>query len=857
MPNRGKLRPEALDLIGWDDGPPEKKNAAPVGSRDGGKQDAIGHGKNSSGRREDIQARIDALIGDSDPSDSPLDVVVKMTEFPDVHGYEANPLSVSMRDFHDEIEHWKASEKARLPLIVGGEFGDERSSKGSLRHAANRENVTAIVVDYDAEVIAFTEAKRRVEEADVACFLYTSPSHSPEAPRWRAVFPLSTPMATSELGRLTDRANGLFDGTLAGESWSPVQPFYAGQVTGRPPMRKALVDGDFLDARPDLPRVPSKHGSTTRHRDKAEDPTAKRGEVGAWCRTHTVVGVIEDHLSDVYVKAGRGRYRYAKGSSKVGGVAVYDEGRFAYSNHDSDPARGLNNAFDLMMKHRFGHLDEGLAPDIAMSDRPSYRAMCEHARRDPAVAEELAREESDLIDEFDVESTEAITTGGGSAVPYSEDAIALAFAREFEGRLLFDVTAGVWNRFDEKAGLWRPERGGLAHHWARITCRRIAARDPRKTGLGSAKTAEAVERLARRDPVFAVDGDVWNRDQMLIGTPMGVVDLRTGELRPGRPEDRINRSTAVAPIPLDELDADEHCPVWMRYLRDATGGDRDVMGFLRRFAGYCLTGSVREHALLFLHGPGGSGKSKFVETLQGFMGEWAETMSIATLSATKYDRHPEEIARLRGVRMAWSSETERGSGWAESKLKLLTGGDRLVARFMRQDSFEFDPTHKLIVIGNHAPSLESIGSDMRRRFNIVAFDHVPAKPDVHLPEKLQREWPGILSWAIRGCLDWQRRGLERPEAVTKATDDYFRSQDHFARWIEQDADLDRTAKEKTADLWESWNGFCRANGIEAGTRDRSFVDDLKRPEFRLKRADIGRSKDRGWAGIRLKDPYGF
>ena len=401
FPNREKLRRDARDLIGWDDGPPEKENAAPAGNRDGGKQDAIGDNEVSSKKRAARQARIEEILGFSLPSDSPLDVVVKMTEFRDVYGYEAEPLALSMRDLDDEIEHWTAREKAGLPLIVGGEFGDERSSKGSLRHAANRENVTAIVVDYDDERIPFVEAKRRVKEAGVACFLYTSPSHSPEAPRWRAVFPVSEPLPTWELARLTDRANGLFEGALAGESWSPVQPFYAGQVRGRPPMKRALVDGRFLDLADDLPGVPSKHGSTTRHRDKAEDPREKRGVVGAWCRVYDAVDVIEDQLSDVYAPAGRGRYRFKAGSSKVGGVAIYDKRSFAHSNHDSDPARGLNNSFDLMMKHRFGHLDEGLAPDTPMTDRPSYRAMCEHARRDPAVAAELAREESDLIDEFD------------------------------------------------------------------------------------------------------------------------------------------------------------------------------------------------------------------------------------------------------------------------------------------------------------------------------------------------------------------------------------------------------------------------------------------------------------------------
>lgn len=389
------------DLVGGDDGPPKKGNAAPAGNRGGAYGDGMGDTKNSSGNRKAVQAVIDELVGHSRPEDSPLDITFKITRFQDVHGFEKKTLTLSTRDLADEIEHWTAPEKARLPLIVGGEFGNERSEKGSLRHAANRRNVTAIVVDYDDEVISVDEAGRRVKEAGVAAFLYTSPSHTEDAPRWRAVFPLSRPVSTSELGQLTDRANGLFDGRLSGETWNTAQSYFAGQVEGCRPMRRALVDGRALDLADDLPRVPSKHGTTTRHRDKAEDPTTKRGEVGAWCRTFNIPAVIDEFLSHVYEPAGRGRYRFKAGSSKVGGVAVYDDGRFAYSNHDSDPARGLNNAFDLVRIHQFGKLDEGLPEGTPMTERPSYRAMCEFARRDPAVAEELAREEESILDEFD------------------------------------------------------------------------------------------------------------------------------------------------------------------------------------------------------------------------------------------------------------------------------------------------------------------------------------------------------------------------------------------------------------------------------------------------------------------------
>lgn len=377
--------------------PPEKGNAARAGNPDGedSKVDYKIYVENSSKIIPEVQADYRRLIGDLDDFDSPLDHVVKMTLFKDVLGYEAEPLNVSMRDLYDELPHWTATEKSGLPLIVGGVFGDVVSSKGSLRHAGNRKSVTAAVCDYDgAGAIPFDEVKQRLEDAGVAAVLYTSPSHTEDAPRYRLVFPLSREHSTADLAALTDRANGFLDGLLASESWSPVQPFYLGQVTSKPEMQRALVDGDFLDARPDLPSIPSKGGST-KHRDKVEDPREKSGVVGAWCRTFDIHDAIERFIPSVYVPAGRGRYRFKAGSSKVGGAAVYDDGTILYSNHDSDPcAHKATNAFDLVRIHRFGPLDEGLDPDTPVTALPSYRAMVAFARTFDAVADELAAEEA-------------------------------------------------------------------------------------------------------------------------------------------------------------------------------------------------------------------------------------------------------------------------------------------------------------------------------------------------------------------------------------------------------------------------------------------------------------------------------
>jgi len=190
-----------------------------------------------------------------------------------------------------------------------------------------------------------------------------------------------------------------------------------------------------------------------------------------------------------------------------------------------------------------------------------------------------------------------------------------------------------------------------------------------------------------------------------------------------------------------------------------------------------LTGDTREHALVFVFGPGGNGKSVAVNVQVGIMGDYATTAAMDVFIASAGDRHPADLAMLRGSRLVTASETEEGRQWAESRIKQLTGGDRITARFMRQDFFTFLPSFKLQIIGNHKPGLRNIDDAARRRFNLVPFVQTPAVPDRQLEEKLKAEWPGILRWMVDGCLAWQRDGLVRPASITTATEAYFADQD--------------------------------------------------------------------------------
>jgi putative DNA primase/helicase len=235
----------------------------------------------------------------------------------------------------------------------------------------------------------------------------------------------------------------------------------------------------------------------------------------------------------------------------------------------------------------------------------------------------------------------------------------------------------------------------------------------------------------------------------------------------------------VAPSP-------DGCPLWLQFLSEATGNDDGLIRFLRQWCGYCLTGIINQHALLFVYGDGGNGKSVFLNAETTIMKDYAVISAMETFTSSNNDKHPTELAMLRGARLVTASETEAGKAWAEARIKQITGGDPITARFMRQDFFTYMPQFKLTIIGNHKPTLHNIDEAARRRFNIVPFTRKPAISDPQLGEKLMAEAPGILQWMIEGCLDWQKNGLVRPASVTEATDEYFSDQEVFPRWLEEE-----------------------------------------------------------------------
>ena len=424
-----------------------------------------------------------------------------------------------------------------------------------------------------------------------------------------------------------------------------------------------------------------------------------------------------------------------------------------------------------------------------------------------------------------------IDGGDGEApVPAAHEHSDIGLSDRFVAERGHDLRyVSVWSKWFAWDGQrWTAERTLKLYDQAKRVLRRIASRVdnlPLKKGLSSAKTVAAVEILSRSHRRCAAVIEQWDVDPMALGTPAGVVDLRTGAIRPVVREDYITKLTGAAPAP----GPDYACPGWVAFLERVTGGDAALQDFLQRVAGYCLTGSTREHALFFLYGTGSNGKSVFLSTLQHVLGDYAATAPLEAFFAAEGERHPTDMAGLQGARAVIATEVDDGKRWAEGKLKAVTGGDKIAARFMRQDFFEYLPQFKLLIAGNHKPALRNVDESIRRRMHLVPFTvTIPAaERNEELGAALRQEAPVILAWAIEGAQHWQRLGLAPPPAVREATDAYLAAEDLLGTWITECCDVGRLRAAPVVDLFQSWKAWAARSGEHEGTLKR-FVQGLEK-----------------------------
>nr|WP_272870014.1 phage/plasmid primase, P4 family [Neoroseomonas oryzicola] len=404
----------------------------------------------------------------------------------------------------------------------------------------------------------------------------------------------------------------------------------------------------------------------------------------------------------------------------------------------------------------------------------------------------------------------------------------MLFSNRHHGQLLHVPEWGHWLRWD--GARWARDTTLAVFDLARVICRE-AARDAGEDAapkIASAQKVAAVERLARSDRRHAREAWGFDADHWSLNTPAGVVDLRTGKVRDHRRDDLFTKVTATAPA--------GDCPRWLEFLHQITQGDEDVIAYLQRWVGYMLTGETREHAFLFVYGPGGNGKGVLLNTVAAMLGDYAATAPMETFMASQHDRHPTDLAGMRGARLVLAQETEAGRVLAEGRIKSLTGGDKISARFMRADFFEFVPAFKLVMVGNHRPVIRNPDDAMRRRLHLLRLTFRPTKPDQELPNRLRAELPGILRWAVEGCMAWQREGLRMPDAVRRATDEYFAEQDLISQWVAERCEAVPSATTPSSAAFRDWKSWAERRGEFAGS-NKTFSADLEKHFARAKGRD--------------------
>lgn len=417
---------------------------------------------------------------------------------------------------------------------------------------------------------------------------------------------------------------------------------------------------------------------------------------------------------------------------------------------------------------------------------------------------------------------------------------------------------GEWGRWLIWNGShWAPDTTGAVGRRAKDTVRAIYAeaagiedadrrQDTWKHAVRSengGRIRQLIERAQDEEAVASTPG-AFDTDPMLMTCANGTLDLRTGSLREHRRDDLISKAVAVP------YRADAEAPLWRASLHRWMGGNERLLAFLQRAAGYSLTGLTGEEVLFFCFGTGRNGKSRFIGALQHVMGDYARTLRPEALMVTQGTAIPNEIAALVGVRLVSTIEIEEGARLAESLVKQLTGGDRVSARFMRAEFFDFQPRMKIWMAGNHKPNVRGTDRAIWERILTIPFTvTIPqAERDRDLAEKLRQEGPGIFAWMVEGCLQWQEQGLDPPAEVRAATDEYRSEMDVLGMFLGDCCEVRYEAVVPATALYDRYREWCKGAG------EREWSQQL----FGRKLAEHGFQKDRQgqtrvWQGLDVLD----
>lgn len=409
--------------------------------------------------------------------------------------------------------------------------------------------------------------------------------------------------------------------------------------------------------------------------------------------------------------------------------------------------------------------------------------------------------------------------------PTLEKVTGEAFARQMSSRLLYNHEYGKWVRWD--GSRWEVDVVEAHFHDMTEFTNRQREMDPRRTKLASVSFNNNALIVARSSPDMRRKASDFDQDPMLLGTPTGYVNLETGRHRKSDPAKMITKATGVTPM------GTAKCPEWLKFINWAFAEDEEIIRYMQKFFGYCLTGRMNEEVLTFIYGSGGNGKGVMLYTIGQVMGDYYQSTPASTFMAKKFNEHPTELARLDGARLVSASETNEGDKWDMSRIKEITGNENPIsARFMRKDFFEFWPVCKLLIIGNNKPSIDDVDPAITRRLRLIEMNQKleEGQVDTGLKAALAEEYPGILRWIIDGAMAWKKEGLAPPAKITETSKAYLKSEDVVGEFVDHALEMRNGGVLLRKDISWALGVYLKQNGFTKkvpATRVYKFLEERR------------------------------
>ena len=710
---------------------------------------------------------------------------------------------------------------------------------------------------------------------DLGCagVLYTTHSHTTKEQRYRFVAPFDRNVTPDEYEPIARRIGADFGiNMLDDTTYEPHRLFYWPSCPRDAEYRFEVLDGPWLCADEQLARYENwrdptqwpvssrQQGAVKAIAKKQGDPTAKSNIVGAFCRVYDIHAVIENFLPDTYIRCeGEDRYTYAAGST-TGGLVIYEDAKFAFSHHGTDPTCGmLCNSFDFARVHIFGYKDKDAPEETPTHLLPSYRDMCELAMKDEAVRKELA------------EAFEDASPGAFRPTDFSDAGNAEIFTRRYKDELFY-VDAAGWYFWDEQ----RWARGdhvaaekmialtramlddALGEHAAATKAAAEAEDldDDARTAVKRA-TKQAVEYLkhaqaSRNEPrirrALVLSNPALHRklaeldaDPFALCTPAGVVDLETGQVRAHDPKELVTKITEAAP-------GADGADMWAEFINTITCDDKALAAFLQEVAGMAAIGAVYHEGIIVAYGGGRNGKSTFWNALGRVLGDYAGNIAVDALTTDRTNKGA-SLATLRGKRLVLTGELEEGKRLSVSMLKRLASTDTLVAEEKFKQPEEFVQSHTLALFTNHLPRVGSTDEGTWRRLTLVPFNATISTTESKQKYSdilVDKAGPAILSWVIEGAVNFVRNGfkLSVPDAVTAATQEYRTAEDWLGNFIsERCVKGDRVGARELYTAYRDWAEECG----DFVRRENDFARELEAAGYR----DLKVGGRRFWIGLKV------